>query len=864
MSISKKLTAGLVAAVMTLGMAVSSFAALPTDVVDSPYEESIETLGALGIMIGDDDGLFRPNATIKRSEFAKVAVTTMGLGNIAESSNYQTKFPDVVSNHWANGYINVAVDQGIIIGDDEGNFRPDDSISYAEAMTMLVRITGYEPSAESKGGFPTGYMVVGSQNGISKNAVATANESVIRGMVAQMTFNALTINMMEQTGFGKDEKYEVVDKTLLEDVLNVEKNSGQITALGISSINGSSSLRDNEIRIDDQVYTVSEQALPAVRNLLGFNVTYYVAEQTNGDRELILARADKNKNHVTTVATDDIEKVTAEEGKDTVVSYWLDRENDKNAKNLIVAEEAQMIYNGKAVAFDAELMQPESGRITFLDVDNDDVYDLVFVTALTNIVVENVLTNSHKVTDKYGNPSLVLDPDDKDIKFTITRGGQIISLADLAEWDVLSVAKSLDGTILSIEVSSNKITGKVEEIEDDKRTINGEQYEIAANYKGDIKLGDEGTFYLDVEGKIAAVDTASTLSSNYAYAVQAGLTSGFDKVLEIKLFNKEGETVVLEAAEKVRLNGASGKTAAQVFAALQDGEENFVPQLITYELNSKGEISQLNTAKDLTDSGTIDRNHFALNAEGEMTYKKASQKLGSYRITDTTLVLNIPAGETDPDQYAVEKVEFFDDNESYDVLVYDAGEDFAAKVVIVTSSTASASVEAPIAVVDQIAEIQNDSNERVQKLYAYQNGERVSFETETEALLVHEDGTALKKGDIIQLKLNTQNEISGIRVLFKAADKDTEFATTVGTDLELVYGRVIKKFANSMNVQVEDGAVTNYSLDDVTVYEYNSTKNKNAIRVVDANEITQYDDLDPSRVFVKIYKDVVEEIVIVK
>ena len=54
MTISKKLTAGLMAAAMTLSMATASFAALPADVVDSPYEESIETLGALGIMIGDD------------------------------------------------------------------------------------------------------------------------------------------------------------------------------------------------------------------------------------------------------------------------------------------------------------------------------------------------------------------------------------------------------------------------------------------------------------------------------------------------------------------------------------------------------------------------------------------------------------------------------------------------------------------------------------------------------------------------------------------------------------------------------------------------------------------------------------------
>ena len=264
-----------------------------------------------------------------------------------------------------------------------------------------------------------------------------------------------------------------------------------------------------------------------------------------------------------------------------------------------------------------------------------------------------------------------------------------------------------------------------------------------------------------------------------------------------------------------------------------------------------------------TASGAIDKNHLSLNAQGELTYKKASKKLGSYNINGNTLVFNIPAGETDPTEYAIENADFFSDNEPYDVLVYDVTEDLTAQVVIVTSSTASASIEAPIAVIDQIAEISNKNNEIVQKLYAYQNGERVSFETESTGILVNGEGAALKRGDIVQLKLNTNNEISGIRVLFEASEKNTEFTTSID-DMELVYGRVIKKFASSINVQVNDGAVANYGLEGVTVYELNTKKNTSAIRVVDANEITQYDDLDPSRVFIKIYKDAVQEIVIIK
>ena len=187
-------------------------------------------------------------------------------------------------------------------------------------------------------------------------------------------------------------------------------------------------------------------------------------------------------------------------------------------------------------------------------------------------------------------------------------------------------------------------------------------------------------------------------------------------------------------------------------------------------------------------------------------------------------------------------------------------------MVIVTNSAASASVEAPIAVVDQIATVLNANNETVQRLYVYQNGQRLSFDTDVDGILVKEQGeetVSLAKGDIVQLKLNTKNEISGFRLLFDVSKKGTEFTQTID-DLELVYGHVTKKFASSINVQVGEGAISNFGLADVTVYEFDSSRKQNAIRVVDANEITQYDDLDPSHVFIKIYKDAVQEIVIVK
>ncbi len=858
---AKKLTSFILSLVMLLGISVTSFANVAKDTSDSAYKEAIELLGALEIMVGDKDtGAFRPNDTIKRSEFAKVAVTSMGMGDVAEGFNHPTQFPDVVENHWANGYINVAANQGIVIGDDQGNFRPDDTITYAEAVTVLVRLIGHTPAAEKKGGFPTGYVTVATQTGITKNAVASNNSAVLRGMVAQLCANTLVTKKMEQTSFGSDEAYQVVDKTLLGDELSTEIIYDQVTAVGVSSISGSSTLKNNEIKIKNEVYEVADKALSQARNLLGFNVEAYVQEGENGDKTLILAREQKGKNASVKINAQNIEKVS--DDTKITVEYWENKESDKDTKEAIISSEAKYLYNGQAISYNSEELKPEAGSLTLLDLNRDDVYDVVFIEEYENYVVEEVIASSNRITDKYGKSSLVLDSKDETVKFVITRAGQEIKITDLNEWDVLSVAKSKDSSIVIVEVTSEKVTGKITEKHGDKFVIDGKEYGVAANYKEEIKLNDEGTFYLDKDGNIAAVDAESSLSSNYAYLTDADVTTGFDKKLTIKVFDKNGEIKVLNSADKIRFNNTPNKTPEEVLTALKN-DGSVTPALITYEVNSEGVITKINTATDKT-SGGIDKNIFALNAKGTLKYRESSKKLGNYNVNKDTIVFDIPAGEKDAKKYSIADYKLFEDNTDYDVLVYDVKEDLTAGVVIVTNSTGIANLEASAVVVEKISTFLNDEDEKVEKLYAFVDGERKTFVTTAEGILVNGEGIQLKAGDIVQLKADAKGEIESIRVLFEAANKATEAKTTISEDLITVYGKVTKKFANSINVSVNGGAVENYSTDGAVVYEFDSTRTANPVRVAEAGDITQYDELDVSRVFIRIYKGEVKEIVIVR
>ena len=229
--LKRRVLSGTIALSALLSIAAPASAAIPSDVKGTRYEEPVQILSALKIMVGDENGEFRLDDTIIRSEVTKMAVHALGLEDAAESAKGQTMFDDVSTDHWANGYINLAVSQGIIEGDGDGNFRPNAPITYAEAMTIMVRATGYTVSAEGKGGYPQGYIQVATSNGLTKNVQGSSAEEISRGNVAYLTTNALESRLMEQTGFGSGASYEITDKTLLKDYLKVTKDSGQIIAI---------------------------------------------------------------------------------------------------------------------------------------------------------------------------------------------------------------------------------------------------------------------------------------------------------------------------------------------------------------------------------------------------------------------------------------------------------------------------------------------------------------------------------------------------------------------------------------------------------------------------------------------------------
>ncbi|HLS90200.1 MAG TPA: S-layer homology domain-containing protein [Limnochordia bacterium] len=122
------------AVALTIPVVPGAAAGTFSDIGSSWAREHIEALAELGIVRGYPDQTFRPNRPITRAEFAKMA--TMAFTIIPEKD---VSFSDL-DGHWAREAILALAGAGIAEGFPSGAFRPDDKLTRAEAVSMLVRI----------------------------------------------------------------------------------------------------------------------------------------------------------------------------------------------------------------------------------------------------------------------------------------------------------------------------------------------------------------------------------------------------------------------------------------------------------------------------------------------------------------------------------------------------------------------------------------------------------------------------------------------------------------------------------------------------------------------------------------------------
>ena len=124
-------------------MAAMSLSTLPVLADWNNDEDIMSLLSELNIMVGDDDGNLRLDDNVSRAEFAKIAVASSKLQRYSSNRFKSITFKDVTYTHWSAPYIKAAVSAGIAEGYVDSTFRPDNTVSYEEALTMVLKVLGY-------------------------------------------------------------------------------------------------------------------------------------------------------------------------------------------------------------------------------------------------------------------------------------------------------------------------------------------------------------------------------------------------------------------------------------------------------------------------------------------------------------------------------------------------------------------------------------------------------------------------------------------------------------------------------------------------------------------------------------------------
>ncbi|MNO29393.1 Endo-1,4-beta-xylanase A precursor [compost metagenome] len=104
-------------------------------------KNAVNDLGARLVVSGSGNGFFLPGREMTRAEFAAVLVRGLGL----QAAGSTTPFTDVSSSDWYSSAVQTASRYQLITGFEDGSFRPEDSITREQAMTMMaqaMRLTG--------------------------------------------------------------------------------------------------------------------------------------------------------------------------------------------------------------------------------------------------------------------------------------------------------------------------------------------------------------------------------------------------------------------------------------------------------------------------------------------------------------------------------------------------------------------------------------------------------------------------------------------------------------------------------------------------------------------------------------------------
>ena len=585
----KKLLVVLLSAMMVFAFATTAFAGQYSDIADlsNNTQDAISKLSALEIISGYPDGSFKPEGSITRAEFAKMACVAAGMKDSADILiNTASQFSDVKAGEWYTGYINLAVSQGFVKGYTDGTYKPNATISNAEVLTVILRILGYNDNLP--GPWPVDYVAKAGALEITSGIDFTTSANATRADVAEMIDNALEEDIVM---WDKDVE-EFVEKYAPTKSLLVDSFKGQV--------------------VEDAMIT-----------------EWNVDDFDKGNLRLVIG----GKGYVVTantVISDDL-PVYDINGMICDIIYKYDKDLEKEVVKFVdvtstnvVCTKASVMENGKIKLGDKQytvadgVTIPANVNVFYKAyVDEDGIVYNVLADyqkdqneGSTTNVVDEYFESTERLTFKQG-ASLTLA--NKDVLY-LDEDGKVIDAAELAEFDIVKYFDSKNDVDYVVFVEEWK-EATLDATSTGKVRLAGNNYPFIGSYyeDGDAVSADQdyiGTnvkYATNAANQVIAVIYTETGLGNSIYGIIVNAAdydvfgTGNTYLETLTVFTEDGKTVKYDVeADEIALSISGSTVQTQVAGNtvnLQPGD------LVKIRLNADGEVHAISAHANLDYQG---------------------------------------------------------------------------------------------------------------------------------------------------------------------------------------------------------------------------------------------------------------------
>lgn len=786
---------------LSIAFSGSFLVTIQTPASVAQFLDEIAAVQTLGIMTGNPSGDFEPEKELTRAEMS-VIVCNIVLHSLSVYDG-DIIFSDVPKEHWACDYVSAAFDLGIFSGYGDESFRPDSFLTYEEAVKVLIQIMGYDAFAAAKGGYPSGYMMQAVELGLLRgiDVEGGMNTAVPRRAVAKMIYNAFDIPVLIQLSFGQEFHFEKEEgRTILSEYFRSYLVYGQVFANDFSSIDGSAAASDGCVLIKDikrRLTLCAKSGDTNAEEYLGKEIRAIVRDENrSGEYEVIFIQPEERYFKSFCLKAEEIEYFDPDTFQ---LVYTVRGKEDYRKINLSMA--LQVVENGAYTLFNGkEQLEIMSGSISFIDEDNNGIYDLALIDTYYDVVVKNISHGSGYITDYYdSSKQLKLDFEDPDTEIAlIDKNNRNMTMFDIEPYTVLSIFETpvVSGQKkIKVIVSDDIVRGKIDTIENQETvTVDGTRYMLSETfmnrYQGAkyLEIGSVQTLCINFEGVICGVNQKIrndfsdigadyTSGMKYAYLLGASREGELDP-LRFKVLTLDSKIEIWAADESLRFN-AEKLDDTEIIKCLQetaDGNTD-VSQMVKMRLGTNGKIKQLNTAiegnSDTIRSGSL----LYLDASFEETTVDQVIAQGRYKVDENAVAFVLPVDMSNEKEMRVLSAdELYMTNVA--VRLYDVSSRRLASALTVNGKIVPdySNNDDPIYAVERTVQVADEEGTIETKVYfVKKDGSTIGmtfvegavlqeYAEEQESLKTPSD---LKSGDICRLNIDENGEVSSLRRMFR-------------------------------------------------------------------------------------------------